>query len=69
VGFGPYPADFGNELKPVDMRHQEIETDQIEVLGFHQAQDFARVGYGDRPMAQPLQPLADYRKNVTFVID
>ena len=29
-------SDFGNELKPIDVWHQEIETNQVKGLDFHQ---------------------------------
>ena len=62
-------VDFGNELKPVDIRHQEVETNQIEGLDFHQAQHFAGIGNRDSPVSKLLQPSADCGKNIGFVID
>ena len=62
-------ADFGNELEPLDVRHQEVEANQVEVLGFHQAQDFAGIRNGHRPVPMHLQPSAHNGKNVGFVIN
>jgi len=60
---------LGDELKAVDIRHQKVETNQIEMLDFHQAQHLTGVGNGDGPVAVRLQPFADSAEDIGVVID
>jgi hypothetical protein len=62
-------TNSGDELESVNVWHQEIQTNQIKALDFHQAQHFAGVGNGDERMAVALQPMADKTEDIGFVVN